>query len=120
MGERERKKEEIKLWACFDFRFLHEYKKEGVKFWAVTTGNEPFNGFIRAFPFNCMGWRAADMRDWIANNLGPTLKAERSEENVRIIIFDDNKGGLPTWTKNVSLLATYKEHVFLNTVRLAI
>ncbi|CAG7817616.1 unnamed protein product [Allacma fusca] len=95
------KKEFYQTWADYIVRFLDEYKKEGIRIWGVTTGNEPFNGFVPFFPFNCMGWRASDMRDWIADNLGPTLKRHRSHSDVRIIMFDDNKGGLPTWTKQI-------------------
>lgn len=85
------------------FRFLLEYQKQGIQVWGVTTGNEPLNGFIPSWPFNCMGWKATDMRKWIANNLGPTLASLKPQLDVKIITLDDNKGAIPTWAREVNL-----------------
>jgi len=41
------------------------------------------------------------MSKWIANNLGPTLASLKSEMDVKIITLDDNKGAIPTWSKEV-------------------
>lgn len=43
------------VYAQYLKRFLDEYEKKGVKFWGITTGNVPSNGFKRKEP-NSMGW----------------------------------------------------------------
>lgn len=42
------KREFYQVWANYFLKFLDAYKKEGITFWGITTGNEPNTGF---FPF---------------------------------------------------------------------
>ncbi|XP_021944901.2 lysosomal acid glucosylceramidase isoform X2 [Folsomia candida] len=95
------KTEYYQLWADYFVRFLRDYQKEGINIWGVTTGNEPLNGLIPGWPFNCMGWKSSDMKKWIATNLGPTLALLKPELDVKIITLDDNKGTIPTWSKEI-------------------
>lgn len=37
-------------------KFFDEYLKHGVKFWGVTTGNEPANAFTIYQPIQAVGW----------------------------------------------------------------
>ena len=81
-------------------RFLDEYAKHNVTFWALTAENEPTAGLINNYPFQCLGFTAEQQRDFIAQDLGPAL-ANSSHGAVRLIILDDNRLHLPHWAKVV-------------------
>ncbi|NXV75633.1 GLCM Glucosylceramidase, partial [Atlantisia rogersi] len=89
-----------KTWANYFIRFLDEYAKHNVTFWAVTAENEPSAGLINNYPFQCLGFTAEQQRDFIARDLGPAL-ANSSHHNVQLIILDDNRLHLPHWAKVV-------------------
>jgi glucosylceramidase len=81
-------------------RFLDEYKKQGVEFWGISTGNEPLNGIIPLYWFNSMGWTPQSQREWIKNNFGPALK--KSHCNVKLLALDDQRFMLPWWMNMAS------------------
>ncbi|KAM3910014.1 LOW QUALITY PROTEIN: lysosomal acid glucosylceramidase-like [Leptodactylus fuscus] len=87
-----------KTWAQYFIRFLDEYAKHNVTFWAVTVENEPTAGMISDYPFQCLGFTPELMRDFIALDLGPTF-TNSSHKNVQIMIVDDNRILLPYWAK---------------------
>lgn len=82
-------------------RFLDEYAKHNLTFWAVTAGNEPTAGEIVFYPFQCLGFSPEHQRDFIAQDLGPAL-ANSSHRDVRLIILDDQRVMLPYWAQVVS------------------
>ncbi|NXU93057.1 GLCM Glucosylceramidase, partial [Xiphorhynchus elegans] len=90
-----------KTWAKYFIRFLDEYAKHNLTFWAVTAENEPTAGLINNYPFQCLGFTAEQQRDFIAQDLGPAL-ANSSHRHVQLIILDDNRLHLPHWAKVVS------------------
>ncbi|XP_068107576.1 lysosomal acid glucosylceramidase [Hyperolius riggenbachi] len=87
-----------KTWANYFIRFLDEYEKHNLTFWAVTVENEPSAGMIAHYPFQSLGFTPEDMRDFIAKDLGPAF-ANSSHKDVQIMIVDDNRILLPLWTK---------------------
>uniref|UniRef100_A0ABM5F3J1 Glucosylceramidase n=1 Tax=Pogona vitticeps TaxID=103695 RepID=A0ABM5F3J1_9SAUR len=89
-----------KTWANYFVRFLDEYAKHDVTFWAVTAENEPSAGLIDNYPFQSLGFTPEQQRDFIARDLGPAL-ANSSHKAVRLIILDDNRIHLPNWAKVV-------------------
>ncbi|NXE71843.1 GLCM Glucosylceramidase, partial [Calcarius ornatus] len=89
-----------KTWANYFVRFLDEYAKHNVTFWAVTAENEPTAGLINNYPFQCLGFTAEQQRDFIAQDLGPAL-ANSSHRHVQLIILDDNRLHLPHWARVV-------------------
>lgn len=89
-----------RAWARYFVRFLDEYRKHNVTFWALTAENEPTAGLINNYPFQCLGFTAEQQRDFIARDLGPAL-ANSSHSNVQLIILDDNRLHLPHWAKVV-------------------
>ncbi|NXG69995.1 GLCM Glucosylceramidase, partial [Baryphthengus martii] len=89
-----------KTWANYFVRFLDEYAKYNLTFWAVTAENEPSAGLINNYPFQCLGFTAEQQRDFIARDLGPAL-ANSSHHHVQLIILDDNRLHLPHWAKVV-------------------
>ena len=61
-------------WANYFVKFLEAYKEQGIEFWGLTAQNEPWDGTVPNFTFNAMGWNSSTQRDWIVENLGPTLE----------------------------------------------
>lgn len=49
------KTEYYQWWADYFIKFFDEYEKQGIKFWAVTTQNEPGTGLAK-FGINSMAW----------------------------------------------------------------
>uniref|UniRef100_A0A8D0KXU3 Glucosylceramidase n=1 Tax=Strix occidentalis caurina TaxID=311401 RepID=A0A8D0KXU3_STROC len=88
-------------WAKYFIRFLDEYAKYNLTFWAVTAGNEPTAGEIVFYPFQCLGFSPEHQRDFIARDLGPAL-ANSSHRDVQLIILDDQRVMLPYWAQVVS------------------
>jgi len=83
------------------YRFLEAYDKEGLRIWSLSTGNEPMNGNVPFFFFNCMGWSGETQGDWLANYLGPQLAASPYNDTV-ILALDDQRFHLPGWPQKVS------------------
>lgn len=111
-------------------RFLDEYAKYNLTFWALTTGNEPSAGQLTNYrsqftlcyteltiitylkfltleaslsrcSFQALGFTAEEQRDWVAMDLGPALHTS-SYPRTHILILDDNRLLLPYWAKVVS------------------
>ncbi|XP_064121704.1 lysosomal acid glucosylceramidase-like [Macrobrachium nipponense] len=87
-------------WAEYFVRFLDSYSANNVSIWGLTAQNEPRNGYVPGFFFNCMGWTADQQRKWIAENLGPTLEAN-GYGDVVLMIMDDQRLDLPEWAQTV-------------------
>nr|CAD7603336.1 unnamed protein product [Timema genevievae] len=94
------KEEYYQTWADYHIRFLDAYKKEGLKFWAISTGNEPANGIIPVNRFNSLGWTPYTQRTWIAENLGPALRNSRHKKT-KLLALDDQRFMLPWWVNIV-------------------
>ena len=84
------------------FRFFDVYKQQGIEFWGLTAQNEPTDGGVNGFPFNCMGWNAENQSIFVGENLGPTLEAA-GYGNIQIMVMDDQRSLLPGWPTTVSL-----------------
>ncbi|TRY85597.1 hypothetical protein DNTS_010171 [Danionella cerebrum] len=91
---------EHKTWAQYYIRFLEEYGKYNLSFWALTTGNEPTAGQMTNYSFQALGFTPETQRDWVALDLGPALHSSVFSET-RLIILDDNRPLLPYWAKVV-------------------
>ncbi len=89
-------------WAEYFVRFFREYGQRGVDFWALTAQNEPADGNIPGFSFNCMGWNAENQSIFIGLHLGPTLEAA-GYGDIKIMIMDDQRIFLPAWPEKVRL-----------------
>ncbi|XP_037073434.1 lysosomal acid glucosylceramidase-like [Pollicipes pollicipes] len=88
--------EYYQTWADYFVRFLEEYEAAGVPIWGVTTQNEPVDGLVPGFSFNCMGWTAETQGSWVRDNLGPTLRASAFNAT-KVMILDDQREMLPAW-----------------------
>lgn len=49
------------VWADYFVKFLDAYRKEGIVFWAITTGNEPFTGFVPYNRIPCVAWTSTKL-----------------------------------------------------------
>lgn len=85
-----------KAWANYFVKFLQAYKSQGVNIWGLTAQNEPSDGDITDFPFQCLGWTPELQRDFIAKDLGPALEANGFGD-VKLMILDDQRVFLPYW-----------------------
>uniref|UniRef100_A0A8C8B599 Glucosylceramidase n=1 Tax=Otus sunia TaxID=257818 RepID=A0A8C8B599_9STRI len=88
-----------KTWANYFIKFLDEYAKHNVTFWAVTVQNEPLAALLTPPQFPTIAFTAAKQRDFVVQDLGPALA--RSPHRTRIIILDDQRIHLPHWAKVV-------------------
>ncbi|KAK6326845.1 hypothetical protein J4Q44_G00024900 [Coregonus suidteri] len=91
---------EHKTWAKYYVRFLEEYAKYNLSFWAMTTGNEPSAGRMTNYSFQALGFTAEEQRDWVGLDLGPALHTS-THPHTHLLILDDNRLLLPHWAKVV-------------------
>ncbi|CAG0890294.1 unnamed protein product [Darwinula stevensoni] len=102
IGEGRLKDEYYQLWADYFIKFLEAYSAAGLDMWGLTAGNEPTNGNIPGFSFNCMGWTPETQRKWVAENLGPTLRAAGyGKDNLTLMVFDDQRAYVETWLPTI-------------------
>lgn len=81
--------------------FLQEYGKYGIRLWGLTVQNEPMNGEVPLFPFQCMGYTAEIMRDFVKLDLGPALRSN-GYGSLKLMILDDQRFEVTHWTQTVS------------------
>ncbi|KFZ64705.1 Glucosylceramidase, partial [Podiceps cristatus] len=98
-----------KTWANYFIKFLDEYAKHNVTFWAVTVQNEPLAALLMHPQFPTIVFTAAQQRDFVVHDLGPALA--RSPHRTRLIILDDQRIHLPHWAKVVLSNATAARYV---------
>ena len=73
-------------WANYYVKFINEYKKQGIPIWGLTIQNEP----MATQRWESCIYTADEERDFLKNNLGPTLKKQKLD-NVKVIIWDHNR-----------------------------
>lgn len=87
-----------KTWAKYYVKFLEAYRNQSIQLWGLTTGNEPINGLIPFFRFNCMAFTPWTQRDFVKLDLGPALAAS-GFGSTKLLIMDDQRYLLPLWAK---------------------
>jgi len=92
--------EYYQAWANYYVKFLDAYKEEGLSMWGLTAQNEPLDGNIPGFTFNCMGWNASSQATWIGQHLGPSLAAG-GYEDIKVMAFDDQRPLLYGWANEI-------------------
>lgn len=90
-------------WAKYHLKFLQHMAASNIKFWAISTGNEPINGNFAALfvHFMSLGWSAKDQGKWVNEHLGPML-AESDMRDVKLLIGDDQRVTLPWWPEEMN------------------
>lgn len=95
------KTEYYQLWADYHVRFLEEYLANGIPIQGLTTQNEPTNGLDGWGFWNTMAWTPEMQRDWVRDNLGPTIRGNGNFSDTMIIILDDQRVLLPDWVNTI-------------------
>ncbi|KAG7163600.1 Lysosomal acid glucosylceramidase-like 1, partial [Homarus americanus] len=85
-------------WSNYLVKFVKEYEAAGVTLWGLTTQNHPADTAVNNW--NCCFWSSEDMRDWIKDSLGPTLKAAGLSE-LKIMVGDEVRIQLPEISKTI-------------------
>ncbi|EFX69969.1 hypothetical protein DAPPUDRAFT_328613 [Daphnia pulex] len=97
--------EYYQVWADYFIRFFEEYKTHNLTFFAVSPQNEPMDGNIPDFPFNCMGWTAG-------KNFHSNLRLEtKGFASIKIMVMDDQRILLPKWAETVLAHPEAKKYV---------
>ncbi|EFP13061.1 hypothetical protein CRE_06915 [Caenorhabditis remanei] len=90
-----------KAYTTYFVRFLEEYAKSGISFWALSTQNQPTLGSDKKNKIQSTLFTAETQRDFIKSDLGPALKGSNVGKDVKVLIMDDNRGNLPKWADTV-------------------
>ena len=73
-------------WADYCAKFIVAYAKEGVSVWGLSVQNEP----MASQTWESCLYTAEEERDFVKNNLGPTLQKAGLQDK-KIIIWDHNR-----------------------------
>ena len=73
-------------WAQYFTKFIKAYEAEGMPIWGVTIQNEP----MATQRWESCIWTAEEERDFLKNNLGPTLEKEGLGDK-NIVVWDHNR-----------------------------
>lgn len=99
-------------WANYIVKFFEEYKKNGIEFWGLTIQNEPFDGRIPNFTFNCNAMTPDIQRDFITETLGPKLNSSGYGPNIlKLMILDDQRSFIKTWADIILTDEKAKQYV---------
>jgi glucosylceramidase len=80
------KKEFYQPWANYFTKFINAYKQEGINVWGVSIQNEP----MATQRWESCIYTAEDERDFLKNNLGPTMQKAGLGDK-KIIVWDHNR-----------------------------
>lgn len=103
-GRSKLKNEYYQTWADFHLKYLELMEEQGVKFWGISTGNEPLNGelfwlFVR---FMSLGWNAARQGNFVGDHLGPTIRASKTMKDIKIFANDDQRYTVAWWFEDMA------------------
>ncbi|MEM7548832.1 MAG: glycoside hydrolase family 30 protein [Bacteroidota bacterium] len=73
-------------WALYYTKFIKAYEQEGIPIWGITIQNEP----MATQRWESCIYTAEEERDFLKNNLGPTMEKEGLGDK-KIIIWDHNR-----------------------------
>ncbi len=74
------------VWSNYFVKFIKAYEKEGLPIWGVTIQNEP----MATQRWESCIFSAENERDFLKNNLGPTLEKEGLGDK-KIVVWDHNR-----------------------------
>ena len=80
------KPEFYQAWANYYAKFVKAYKGEGIPIWGISIQNEP----MATQKWESCIFTAEEERDFLKNNLGPTMKREGLTDK-KIIFWDHNR-----------------------------
>lgn len=80
-------------WALYFSKYLDAYQEQGIDIWGITVENEPHGNGDQ---WESMKYTPEEMTDFVKNHLGPSL-AGNGKGDVKILGYDQNRGGLDEW-----------------------
>lgn len=80
------KKEFYQSWANYYVKFIQAYQKKGIPVWGLTIQNEP----MASQTWESCIYTAEEERDFLKNNLGPTLWKSGYKDK-KVIMWDHNR-----------------------------
>ena len=86
------------IYSNYIVKFFEEYKKIGITFWGLTAQNEPAGN---TGTWQDLKFSPEEERDFIKQCLGPALKKSNVTNNIKLMMLDDQRIHLPTWTKTI-------------------
>lgn len=91
--------EYYRTWAEYHVRYLELQAEQGIRYWAITTGNEPLNGVIGwvFLHFMSLGWTASKQGLWVGDHLGPVIRGSDVAAKVKLLGGDDQRYVMPWW-----------------------
>ncbi len=90
------KPEYYAAWAEYFVKFIEAYRKHGIPICGVTVQNEPMSSQT----WESCTYTASQERDFVENDLGPTL-AKAGLGNKKIIIWDHNRNLMYQWAEEI-------------------
>ena len=111
-----------KSWAKYYAKFFTEYKKKGIEFWGLTSGNEPVASYIHS-SFNGLTFTPGSLRDFIRDSLAPELAKAGFplQDKLKLLVLDDQLAVVLAWLGKVygdeathSLVSGIAFHWYLN------
>lgn len=84
------------VYARYLVRYLEAYEAEGLSIWGLTPVNEPEGNGEN---WESMIFTPEEMRGFVADHLGPTLRSRGFD--TRIYIFDQNRNNMQEWAKAI-------------------
>ncbi|KAJ0408904.1 hypothetical protein ATCC90586_005941 [Pythium insidiosum] len=92
-------------WALYFSKFISAYKQHNVSFWGLTPQNEP----EFAAPWEACAYNAEFQAEFVGNFLGPIMRRDHPE--VKIMVFDHNRGSIWHWAKTIFEHPTARQYV---------
>uniref|UniRef100_A0AC35GP55 Glucosylceramidase n=2 Tax=Panagrolaimus sp. PS1159 TaxID=55785 RepID=A0AC35GP55_9BILA len=88
-------------WSNYFLKFFEFYAKKNIKFWGMTIQNEPSSGLDPLYKWQTMAFPAEMERDFLSDILGPALKASNLTNNLKIMIYEDQRIGIKEYVEKV-------------------
>lgn len=86
------------IYAKYLLKFFEAYDKLDINFWGLTAQNEPAGN---TGAWQDLKFSPAQQRDFIKQCLGPALKSSNVTQKIKLMMLDDQRIHLPTWTKAI-------------------
>ncbi len=95
-------------WALFFSKYIKGYKDYGIDIWGVTVENEPLGNNSN---WESMHYTPEEMGVFVANHLGPHLKAEGLSP--KVMVYDQNRGReLEEWAEVLLTDSAVTPHIY--------
>lgn len=96
------KRDAYQTWADYNLKFLQMMNEECIRFSSISTGQRPDSSYNEA-EYSPLAFESPyEQGKWLANNLGPTLRASNFK-NISIIAYDDSRQSIPYYVLSMNV-----------------